>query len=138
MNIGPLNLIKEQAMRFPKQFQMTVWRNRVEEDGDHPCGIVGCIAGHLVNNVHGENSMKNCYDIPESACEILGITKEQGEELFYLDHWPSEFSQVWSDASKNERDRAIALCKCIDAFVKRHSPEPAKVEESPKRELQEA
>ena len=117
MNTEPLDLVKKQSQLYPKEFQMSVWRNRVEEDAEHPCGVVACIAGHLVINDRGKDTGElNCYNFFEEGCRVLDISKEQGDKLFYLDHWPQEYAHIWQNGN-TQIEKCEALRKRIDLFV---------------------
>jgi hypothetical protein len=122
-------LIKEQILKEPMQFMMHDYfavrlgpLNRIYGFGiPTNCGTAACIAGWAVVLGRGFATPKaakdSCYvDPKQDAMELLGLTEEQAEILFYTTAWPVDFQAKWIDAQTYEERAQIAADR-IDHFL---------------------
>jgi hypothetical protein len=105
-----------------------------------PCGTVGCIAGWTAINgmknsdlpivtINGKQmvDVTSIDDVEVEARELLGLTKDQAQSLFYLPNWsvvknggykawPKRFATAYGKA-KTAKQRAKVTCDRIDYFI---------------------
>jgi hypothetical protein len=101
MNEQLLNQVKECILADPSQFHMANWQIPSEHSS---CGTTGCIAGWAVwlDKPEERDYKKNISlippcDIEPTAQQSLGITKRQGNALFFVYEWPEEFRYEYID-----------------------------------------
>jgi hypothetical protein len=115
MNVDNMIKLAELIESLPeKKFNMTYWSSEIQgftHDGNvtyyannqkidyYDCTTAGCIAGWAIalkNNLRADlmvaNSADNVAGIKEIACNFLGLTKEEGDNLFLM-----ESSSIWFD-----------------------------------------
>lgn len=89
------------ALAEPKRINMNTWRLRAGVDGCEPvrgypeCGTVGCIGGWV-------DTLRNAPS--HAAQNILGLTDEQADELFYDDGLLKEAGNVEDDEDDDVTD----------------------------------
>jgi len=101
MNTNLLHDVKECILADPSQFHMANWQIPSEHSS---CGTTGCIAGWAVwlDKPEERDYKKNISlippcDIEPTAQQSLGITKRQGNALFFVYEWPEEFRYEYID-----------------------------------------
>ena len=104
-----------------KKFNMTYWTSEIQgftHDGNvtyyannqkidyYDCTTAGCIAGWAIALKHDlraeimeANSVSNVAEIKETACDFLGLTKEEGDNLFLM-----EGGSIWFDHAFKDFD----------------------------------
>jgi hypothetical protein len=104
-----------------KKFNMTYWTSEIQgftHDGNvthyannqkidyYDCTTAGCIAGWAIalkNNLRAEiveaNSVIRIAEIKAIACDFLGLTKQEGDNLFLM-----ESSSIWFDHAFKDFD----------------------------------
>ncbi len=86
------------------------------------CGTVGCIAGWTV--IIGDNieptELGTISGITERAKELLRISSDQAEELFYVDDWNISDETAYRKA-KTQEARAKIVGRVIDSFSKKYA-----------------
>ena len=104
-----------------KKFNMTYWTSEIQgftHDGNvtyyannqkidyYDCTTAGCIAGWAIALKHDlraeimeANSVSNVAEIKETACDFLGLTKEEGDNLFLM-----ESRSIWFDHAFKDFD----------------------------------
>jgi hypothetical protein len=107
MNTKLLHDVKQCILADPSQFHMSHWQIPSENSS---CGTTGCIAGWAVwLDKPGERNYKNNLsiiphcDIEPTAQQSLGITKWQGNALFFVYGWPEEFRDEYMDIKHDEK-----------------------------------
>jgi len=146
MNVKMLNKVKEQIRQEPKSFDMNDWLRPGVNRGGTACGTAACVAGFtcvvdwmqkhpdewknkkeitLSEIVRG--TLRGSYDCETEAINILGLTHEQANRLFYVDAWPEPFRTDYGAAQEGCRQnhyqtdherRAQVSCARIDHFIK--------------------
>jgi len=97
MNIELLRKVQQHIKEEPKRWSFA-WGYRTPAS---PCGMKACIGGWTLIL-----SGKNVYDTSAVARELLDISKEQADRLFFF--WPPEFEEEHSAANAVARiDRFI-------------------------------
>ena len=96
MNIERLRAIQKTILAEPTQFNMHDWW---DNDDDSTCGTTACIAGWTCllefrkeDSKVGMKSVLGFIAVRGTAIEILGITKEQADKLFYINYWPAPYA----------------------------------------------
>jgi len=87
----------------------------IKLSAESPCGTQGCIGGWTVILGGGYTKIKLrklliAYECGEAslspiACELLDITKAQGDRLFFF--WPDEFDSTLAEDAVKRIDRFI-------------------------------
>lgn len=72
------------------------------------CGTVGCIAGHAVLLFGDENKKIRFCEVESEARELLGLSVETAEKLFYPGAWKGNY------CNHTENERALLT---IDALI---------------------
>lgn len=86
------------------------------------CGTIGCIAGWawLLNAPEGIPSENPGGGVvSRGALEILGITKEQGDKLFFIMNWPLEYSERYDQADSDPEKETRVTIDLLREVVKR-------------------
>jgi hypothetical protein len=112
--------VKRQALAEPLRMHMGIWLQKKTDVIQRralkypPCGTVGCIGGWIEFNA-GERRSRSRFGeggVWKKSQQILGITDDQTEELFYP---PLIFQQG------QNRHHAQAVARLIDRFIKKYS-----------------
>lgn len=121
--------IKKTILHKPASFDMDKWGG--EREGKWgPCNTTFCIAGHAavatgctIKNTaglwHGEVDFYKAgrkVDAETRGRKALGLTKAQGDALFFTYNWPERFQVRWEKA-KTLRTKARIAAAVIDAFL---------------------
>ena len=124
MNIELLRKIRSSILENPQNFDMSTWFD--SEDGCDEnligrgescavldqCGTTGCIAGwalHLTKSINTGNTFW------EQAQKILELSKNQAENLFYVNNWPDKYRDAYNDEAGG--DEAKITARRITAFI---------------------
>jgi hypothetical protein len=141
INVRLLRRIEKEILAKPEKFDMRDyarpvgvghedWANRAytEQDSFELCKTTACIAGwaDLL-----QNRRCSIYGIASRAIEILGLTYEQADRLFYLgvqthdEHWPEQFERPYLKAIKKKKwaDAAQIAVERIEHFIKTRGAE---------------
>ncbi len=126
MNTALLRKIKRTILARPKRVDMYEWvSNRPTNRGGPVCGTVGCVAGWacLLTEKAGKGLADKRdailgIDFHGRALRVLGITKDQGKRLFYVDGWPNEARCAYEDAWGEPKHMAQIVAARIDQFIR--------------------
>ena len=126
MNVELLTRVKEAILREPKQFYMGSWFANDSSYYIHyeipNCGTTACIGGWAV--VLGKG-----FHNPREADEAIGsrigrepetqlqLTPEEGNRLFFSEHWPEQF-RIAFDTAETPEQRAQIAANRIEHFIK--------------------
>jgi hypothetical protein len=110
MNRELLLKVADTIEKHPDNFDMGQWyRHSAWRKQHYGCGTVACIAGWTVICAYGQDkvmftdSFVRVKDVdsgagtgisapvPNVAQQLLGLTDEQADELFYVPRWPEEY-----------------------------------------------
>lgn len=130
MNVELLEQICETIMQENTLFSMDLWFRKRDGSIVHPscpddyCGTVCCIAGHAIkygcpngiaDMVITEGAVySNLYS--NLACSLLQLSREEGERLFYISFWPSNYLNAYYETDL-PRLRAKAAVNRIQHFI---------------------
>lgn len=119
MNKDKIRELAEHIVEHPNEFDMDYWAGGPAALDRH-CGTVACLAGTAciiegktlrrsglltpITNEHGYT-----VSVPNLANDILDLTDDQGDRLWFLRHWPRMFAGDYENAVEN-RDWAGAAC----------------------------
>lgn len=128
INVELLCAVSAAIERHPEMFDINIWCSEFAsgETPEEPC-VQTCLAGwtllihqhELVEGLGGER-------IHRRATELLRLTEEQAERLFYRGMWPWEM--IWPKGGKGYCDlpltpedfenNARLACRRIEIFIK--------------------
>lgn len=129
INVDLLMRVIEQIEEEPRRLYMHGWGSRVDanEEGNPPCGTVGCIAGwaSLLNGAHIKEDKHGFYNehgeaipVGQHAADILNITDYEANRLFYVEDWPLEFLNDYDRiGDDNFEGRAAVTTARIRHFI---------------------
>jgi hypothetical protein len=109
----------------PKRLDMRLFIARAKEgnilEEEPPCKTVCCFAGAVVLS-HLDKLPRNRFsglfysNMKFKAMELLQIPMSEANSLFYLEAWPPDFRNKYSQA-KTQKDRVAALKSYVKFFV---------------------
>jgi hypothetical protein len=117
-------LIKEQPLRLSMgQWKQTGVKTHRDLSFDcpvlaPPCGTVGCFAVWSVAAAKGIKNRLSPLDIEDTAMDMLCLTREQADRLFFTERWPSPYKAQWH---KLERTITHELNELDDLMYKRYN-----------------
>jgi hypothetical protein len=125
LNVKLLRRVKKHILELPNRFIMGDWIEKLDpgtvvKDYEAKvtvpaCGTVACLAGWTYLLAKGKE-----IDCPrDEAEELLGITHDEGRELFYTDDWPADLAEDF-ESSSDPQERAEIAGKRIDRFIAEH------------------
>ena len=142
MNVKLLRQVRQDILKKYKRFDMHDFIGTLYKDNDNPeegvCGTTMCIAGDALLRKRGAIKVTKRFDYGISwfdailageyarlgwhlaGCKVLGLSKEEGERLFYTSDWPESFRSQYEQAY-NERDfktAAQVASKRITHFIR--------------------
>lgn len=113
MNTQLLERIRDCILQNPESFEMLYFVDGdfyIDSDTGAPaeCGTSACIAGWAVA-IHDRVHLKSVeFQIRKRATEVLGITDEQADRLFFTPNWPKSLYDRYFDASIDQIYAAAA------------------------------
>lgn len=135
--------VMDRIAEEPRNFEMNWWvadKERIARhygphstrfrDHEGGCGTTVCMAGHAVAAAvmreKGCGFLDAClsmlpfeYTVQSRATAILGITPEQAEALFYIQHWPEKFYGAYHCHENNSpQGRANVAIERMKHFLK--------------------
>lgn len=131
INVRLLRRIQRAIMAEPKRLDMGDWlvrgQQRIQQNGlkEPDCGTVGCIAGWaaVLDKTSDPKKFEDAEVSWMRADQILGLTHEQGNALFYTDEWPEKFFDKLDALKEQTRAYARVVCQRIDHFIKTNGAE---------------
>lgn len=134
MNESLLRQVQAQILDEPRRFDMDQWFNT------NDCNTAACICGWSAAIHYGVDSLeavcaKTGIDarpviagwsqidyhgglkLMARVTEILGISGEQAQRLFFDDRWPTPFKRAWMEYFSNMAARAEVASARIDYFI---------------------
>ena len=113
MNVLLLEKVKEAIAKDAAHFDMRYFAAKAVPG----CGSVMCIAGHAIHIGKGLNIDQIIAHplVFNLACDLLGITSEQGNSLFVVADWPDDLFLKFHDCDISQR--AKLACERIDRFI---------------------
>lgn len=132
--------VKEQILNQPSLFIMDTWvvneDDREEYNGKYEdgglmhkakCGTMACIGGWTcLLGLQQEEYKKVAEDetwgqsaFAHKAEELLGLTHDEAEELFFVCGWPGDLTVRWCNA-KTAKERANIAAERIDRVIAEH------------------
>lgn len=122
-------VLADLVVKHHKEFRIEAWLGYRSDN----CGTTGCIAALTVAEFHphvwedyqdafrdliarGETVPGNGH-IQESARELLEITYEEGEKIFHLCSWPTQYYEEHQDA-ETSLGRAKVAAKYLRSLAK--------------------
>jgi len=145
LNVELLRKVQRHIKEEPKRLRMNNWLV-IRQPGEHiymdtgyiimpSCGTVGCIAGWTWFLAQNPEELE--YKLAQMSKDSKGRTSSLEVEaeklldiedtkipfcLFYLDTWPSLFSDKWYDLDiDNIQGHADVVCEVIDSFIERYA-----------------
>ena len=107
---------------------MNRWGER-EEEAEHPCGTVGCIAGWAALDGMSITAIKKIEDgdlfdmMIDGNYKIYELAQEADvdiyldvHKLFYLERWPKMYRKAYRTA-KSDQGRVRATVRRIEYFI---------------------
>ena len=92
LNVPLLLKIRAKALRYPETFNMRQWGEKVSKTPEHPCGAIGCFAGHGIL-MHNQKVFNVLLDIENAK------TYYQQEKIF--ENLSPELKEFFESASYN-------------------------------------
>jgi hypothetical protein len=156
MNVAKLRKLERFILAEPRRFDMKEWGETSIGGGDKyilrdqkpPCGFVGCLAGsavameykgktlafdgayvRVVEMIPATGEIIDSHEIgktPEMAQEILGLSQEEADRLFFLPAslheastlgWPEKYDKAYQ-AAKTLKGKARVAVRRIEHFIK--------------------
>lgn len=125
MNTELLLKVRDAILAEPLKFDMASYASKSLKS---PCGTTACIAGHTFaigrhhKNLKGVlrlTTQDGCFGsrVADTAMDLLQITEEQENSLFYECWWPEKFHRQYNEA-KTPLQRAKAAARRINHFIK--------------------
>ncbi len=128
MNTKFLKQIAATILEHPKQFRMESFFSTINSMEQRPdrCGTACCIAGWAIalaenlkpneawDSVCETEGEAEAHDI---AKELLGLTENQADRLFYHEEWPHEFRDRYNCA-RSTTQKATVAAKRLARFIK--------------------
>ncbi len=126
INIDKLNhplieQIIEKILAEPRAFNMEIVLQEAGEAGQYgelapACNTVGCIAGWAVLLTHGiqqahtytHPGLKPRQDIIEEAAGLLGMSKQEAKQVFFVENWPDPFWHDYREVGHYHYDDSMA------------------------------
>lgn len=109
LNIANITIVRDKiASLLPEKFDMKEWANGSSRVGDirHDCDSAACIGG-WTDALFWPDEDGDVYRItPNFAYEQLGLTKQQGDDLFYPEEVPL--------SSITQQDAVTCLTRLIE------------------------
>src|SRR5215813_13781480 len=119
MKVKLLRNIQKFILEQPDQFTMDLWVRGEQKgaSGQTLCKTAGCIAGWAVIVTDMKKGMK-CEDAINKmengasvSCEAhgrkaLGLTKRQGERLFFTQNWPNGLGREYDEQMEHYSNRS--------------------------------
>jgi len=118
MNRKLLLKVRERILADAQAFNMQTFEGMTYLDGG--CKTTHCIAGYVV--LESELTDKRVEEIRQqvtwdvSAENLLRITEEQADSLFFVDAWPVDF-RVHYAVAQSATEMATVAVKRIDHFL---------------------
>jgi hypothetical protein len=108
INVPLLLEVKEQILQHPDEFNMNIWL----------CDTMACIGGWALLLANKKTGPKQYMDIWGKGIpdDVLGLTQDQGYNLFYETLWPHEIRLAFVNATTSQQ-RAKIAAKRIDLFI---------------------
>lgn len=135
LNVELLNKVADAILAEPRQFIMATWFSKSGGTGtgwqlspetrDIPreipnCGTAACIAGHVIAVFEGVNPARahamNFTYIKSRAADLLHITGDEAERLFFVANWTNDFREAWEEAVTVEARAQVAYDR-IQYFI---------------------
>lgn len=128
MNIELLKKVKQAILDNPEHFDMSTFFDGCEGSNyeDDPkllgkCGTTACIAGWAI---HLSGCPITDLDFEHDlGKDLLGLTEDQAQSLFYEDGWPGAIYNEYYEALEEEDHlgMAKAAAKMIDRLIENDS-----------------
>lgn len=122
--------IKKAIIAHPDQFEMRDWFTTelrfpmrwVEYQAAGGCGTAACIGGWAIHVAKKRKRLKTTAelvgdDARDDAAELLELSSEEVERVFFRGAWPVEFSEAYARA-RTPLQRARVAVKRINHFIK--------------------
>ena len=138
MFFDELEKLRKRVLKYPKQYRQEFWgygkNSHVVQEQRPACKTAGCLAFNTVVShgyrlvdfsTQGETSLasngKEIVEVGDKAQEILGLTSEQGSELFGANAggWSRRAYDAYHHA-KTPTQRAQAAAMAIEDFVAKY------------------
>lgn len=123
MNVRALRKVQKQILAEPKLFGVALCFR------GGGCGTVCCIAGYAAVNegfvevspsglaiLTAKSNTRSVYSTGHAARLALDLTYDQGDALFFTNHWPARFERDYYKA-KTARGKASVASRRIDHFI---------------------
>jgi hypothetical protein len=118
MNVELLLKVKQAILEEPRRFDMAEWSSEdVYGKAKIPnCGTTCCMSGWATAIYNRDNGARFGYPDGE---DVLDISSEQGDRLFFLSQWPSPFHIAYKKAMRNRDNHGMAQAAAdrIDYFI---------------------
>lgn len=123
MNIELLKKVKQAILDNPEHFDMSSFFDGCDDDPKllGKCNTTACIAGWAI---HLSGCPVTELDLEHDlGRDLLGLTEDQANTLFYEDYWPGYIYNEYYEALEDEDHlgMAKAAAKIIDRLIENDS-----------------